>query len=180
MMRILSVIAVLVAPYLWNDAIHATGTRRHLWIAGGIVVALCIVSLFVWGVVLQRAQKTEIQPVRDPAIPVGLELANAVADRLDAGNDLAYGHAYYCGMGFTKYGKSYIYASVHDGEVITPKWGEEIFNSELRDGGKLFEARTQFVEWLSVQTDNSLHGNGNQNITLQRMESFVRKTVSSR
>jgi hypothetical protein len=175
MFRILSFIAVFAVPYFWNDAIHSTGTSRHLWIAGGVFVALCVVGFFALGIALQRAQRVEPKPERDPALPVGEELANAVADRLDAGGELLNCHPYYCGMGFTKYGDAYIYASVHDGEVITPKWGEDSFKSELRDEGKLFESRAQFVAWLSVQTDNSLHGSGNQRITVDRMESFVRK-----
>ncbi|XUW92596.1 hypothetical protein OH764_22650 [Burkholderia sp. M6-3] len=71
---------------------------------------------------------------------MGIELASEVADRLDAGYVLAHGHAYYCGMGLTKYGDAYIYSVVEDGEVITPKSGEEFARVVAVAGGKMFKS----------------------------------------
>lgn len=173
MFRILLLVGFLAAPHLWDDAIHATGVKRDLWITGGLIGMGCIVIFLVWALRLPRSQKIDPKPANAPSTPVGLELANAVADRLDAGNDLAHGHAYYCGMGLTRYGETYIYASVNDGEVDTPEYGDRFHERVEHDGGKVFESRAQFVAWLSVQTDNSLHGNGNQCITLERLQSFA-------
>jgi hypothetical protein len=179
MFRILVVVGILAMPYLWNDAVHATGVKRVLWIIGGLAVICCAVIFIVEVVRVLRSQKTAVrpaaglQPANNSSIPVGTDLANAVADCLDAGSDLANGHAYYCGMGLTKYGETYVYASVNDGEVASPKYGEAFFEAEKRDGGKVFGSRAEFVAWLSVQTDSSLYGDGNQRITLERLRSFA-------
>jgi hypothetical protein len=114
-----------------------------------------------------------LQPANNSSIPVGADLANAVADCLDTGSDLAYGHADYCGMGLTKYGETYVYASVHDGEVFTPKYGKAFYDDAALEGGKVFGSRAAFVEWLSVQTNSSLYGDGNQSITLERLQFFA-------
>ncbi|WP_322049394.1 hypothetical protein [Paraburkholderia sp. J67] len=186
MFQVLLIIGIVAAPYLWNDAVHATGVNKYLWITGGLTGLVCTVVFLVWAIRLNRSQKIEtvsqkLEPEAqtDRLMPVGVELANAVAERLDAGNDLAYGHAYYCGMGLTKYGDSYVYASVQDGEVATPEYGDAFFRSLESDGGKIFESRAQFIEWLSAQTDSSLYGDGNQNITLKRLQSFASLIVRS-
>ncbi|AXF18798.1 hypothetical protein CUJ87_30995 (plasmid) [Paraburkholderia caledonica] len=104
---------------------------------------------------------------------MGLDLASEVADRLDAGNVLAYGHAYYCGMGLSKHGDAYVYSAVEEGEVITPESGEDFLRVLEVAGGKLFRSRAEFIEWLSGQTDSSLRGDGNQRITLDRLRFFA-------
>ncbi|NIE64236.1 hypothetical protein [Burkholderia sp. Ax-1719] len=185
MSQLLTVALFFIVSYLWDDSRHAAGLAKYLWIVRAIA-ALCIVLGVLEGIArLTRRGKDEPtapvdaapdvtpEPSADTLIPVGPELAHAVADRLDAGDELVFHHPYYCGMGFTRYGDAYVYASVQDGEIITPKWGDEAFKYEVRDGGKLFESRVQFIEWLTVQTDYSLHGDGNQRITLARLRSFV-------
>jgi len=179
MFQVLLIIGIVAAPYLWNDAVHATGVKKYLWITGGLTGLVCTVVFLVWAIRLTWSQRIKAEAPTDPLKPVGVELANAVAERLDAGKDLAYSHAYYCGMGFTKYGDSYIYASVQDGEVDTPQYGDTFFSSLESDGGKVFESRAQFIEWLSIQTDSSLHGNGNQNITLERLQFFASLKMGS-
>jgi len=106
----------------------------------------------------------------EPSALVGPELAKAVADRLDAGDVLGHMHAYYCGMGLAKDGKTYVYSSVNDGEVATPKDAEWVHgNGEA----KIFASRADFIDWLSSQTDESLRGGGNQRITLDRLRGFT-------
>jgi hypothetical protein len=179
MFRILVVAGILATPYLWDDAVHATGVKRGLWIIGGLAVICCAVILVVEVVRLSRSQKITLhpaavlQPANNSSIPVEADLANAVADCLDAGNDLAYGHPYYCGMGLIKYGENYVYASVQDGEVTTPKYGKAFYEDVERERAKVFGSRGALVEWLSVQTNSSLYGDGNQSITLKRLQSFA-------
>ncbi|CAB3742385.1 hypothetical protein [Paraburkholderia rhynchosiae] len=76
-------------------------------------------------------------------------------------------------MGLTKYGDAYVYSVVEDGEVITPRSGEEFVRVVQVAGGKLFKSRAEFIEWLSRQTDSSLLGDGNQNITVERLRFFA-------
>ncbi|MGY6118458.1 hypothetical protein ACW9YQ_13465 [Paraburkholderia strydomiana] len=176
MLRMLIVIGVLATTFLWRDAVRATALPTYLWITAGVVGACCAAIFLIWAVRLYMSQSTG--PVRasdltDPSSPVGLELASEVADRLDAGHVLAHGHAYYCGMGLTRYGDACIYSVVEDGEVITARSGEEFAKVVEVAGGKMFKSRAEFIEWLSRQTDSSLHGDGNQNLTLERLRLFA-------
>jgi hypothetical protein len=109
MFRMLAVMVVLAGPFLWRDAVCAIGVSTYVWITAGFVGACCAAAFLVWAVRLYLSQNAG--PFRksdrtDPSTPVGLKLASEVADRLDAGNVLAYGHAYYCGMGLSKYGSA--------------------------------------------------------------------------
>ena len=111
MLRMLTLIAVLAGPFLWRDAVHALGVSKYLLMTAGIVGACCAAAFLVWAVRLYLSRTAG--PFRerdrtDPSELVGLELASEVADRLDAGNVLAYGHAYYCGMGLSKHGDAYV------------------------------------------------------------------------
>lgn len=176
MLRMLTLIAVLAGPFLWRHAVHAHGVSKYLLITAGIVGACCAAAFLVWAVRLylfRSAGPFRERDRTDPSEPVGLELASEVADRLDAGNVLAYGHAYYCGMGLSKYRDAYVYSAVEEGEVITPESGEDFLRVLEVAGGKLFRSRAEFIEWLSGQTDSSLRGDGNQRITLERLRFFA-------
>lgn len=179
MFRILVTVAILATPYILNDAVHAKGVKRVLWIMGGLAVACCAVIFVIEVVRLLRSKKIDDrrshgpQPANDSSVPFGAELANAVADTLDTGNTLAYGHPYYCGMGLAKYEENYVYASVQDGEVTTPKYGKDFYDDVEHGEGKIFNSRSEFVAWLSAQTNSSLYGDGNQRITLKRLQSFA-------
>jgi hypothetical protein len=111
----------------------------------------------------------------------GLALANAVADRLEKGDVLAYGHRDYCGVGLRFADGEFIYGEVSDGELPTSKelkgWSD-IPNKFER---LTFSTRHDFIAWLADQSDISLHGAnlrapqlvGNQRLTLKRLESFA-------
>lgn len=107
---------------------------------------------------------------------VGATLASRVADRLDAGDVLAYAHRDYCGMGLARDGDVYVYDAVHDGYL--PAGAVDPQSCSER---QVFNDRTSFVDWLSAQSDASLSGQDledhvlrhNQRLTLQRLDSFV-------
>ena len=183
MLRNLLFIGALAAAVLWRDTVRANEVPAYLWITAGLVGTCCAAVFLVCAVQLGSFPRAcpirESDPI-DPSTPVGLQLATEVADRLDSGNVLAYGHAYYCGMGLTKDGDAYIYSVVEDGEVITPRSGEEFARVVEVAGGKLFQSRSEFVEWLSRQTDSSLRGDGNQNITLERLRFFASSSSMKR
>jgi len=172
----LAAMAVLAGPFLWRHAVRATGVPRYLWITAGFVGACCGAAFLVWAVRLYLSQNTgpfRASDETDLSIPVGLKLASEVADRLDAGNVLAYDHAYYCGMGLSKYGDAYVYSVVEEGQVVTPRSGEDFASVLEVAGGKLFKSPAEFIEWLSGQTDGSLRGDGNQRVTLERLRLFA-------
>jgi len=100
--------------------------------------------------------------------PVGTVLARNVASKLTSHN-LMYQHRDYCGVGLIFEKDRFSYVRVYDGDPV-----EDL---------KTFEDEVAFVEWLSVQTNNSLHGydeentsyRGNQRLTLDQLEAFVLK-----
>jgi hypothetical protein len=104
--------------------------------------------------------------------PYGLELAEAVAARLDQGPDLHYFHRDYCGYGLGKLEGEYVYDEVYDGYILEAK-----DNSANRVA---FTERAEFVSWLANQSDESLSGrnplNGaynNQCIDYWRLKAFI-------
>ena len=115
--------------------------------------------------------------------PVGPELAAQVADGLERGGYLAYGHRDYCGMGLRFAAGVYLYGEVHDGDLPAENepfpWTEGADNERL-----IFRSRAEFVDWLAAQSDASLSGRelakewlrGNQRLTLERLRRFVAGT----
>ncbi len=110
---------------------------------------------------------------------VGVELATKVAQLLEAGKMLAYGHRDYCGMGLRYAEGSFIYGEVDDGFLLVES---EVKHLQAVDSERrLFASRAAFVEWLASQSDESLSGShlqdawlrNNQRITIDRLESFV-------
>lgn len=106
----------------------------------------------------------------DPT-PYGRPLAEAVADALLAGHEVAHAHRDYCGPGLAARGGALVYGEVWDGWLT---------------GGRTFPDRAGFVGWLAAQSDHSLYGFddpdpwrvGNQRVTRRRLEAAVRRWVS--
>lgn len=101
-----------------------------------------------------------------PEYKVGPEMATRVAQRLKMKCDLMYSHRDYCGTGLTWSNGKFIYGKVYDGYMMTPI--------------RTFAQESEFVGWLSEQTDNSLAGmdedgfeKNNQRLTLTRLYGFV-------
>lgn len=98
--------------------------------------------------------------------PFGDRLANLVADQLQTGAILAYGHRDYCGMGLkVNEDQKFIYGEVYDGDFDPPR---------------IFETRDLFVAWLSAQSNASMSRlnddvffQGNQVITKKRLLDFI-------
>ncbi|WP_223607828.1 hypothetical protein [Chryseobacterium sp. OSA05B] len=98
--------------------------------------------------------------------PFGERLANLVADQLQTGEILAYGHRDYCGMGMkVNEDQQFLYGEVYDGDFDSPR---------------IFETRDLFVTWLSAQSTASLARlddkeffQGNQVITKKRLLDFI-------
>ena len=108
--------------------------------------------------------------------PFGRELAEAVADLLEAGGDISYGHRDHCGMGLALIDGVYVYDEVGDGQ----------FRYTYEEGGlevacAAFFDRASFVSWLGFQNDESLSGResgdpwytDNQRITRARLKEEV-------
>jgi hypothetical protein len=114
-----------------------------------------------------------------PAIaePYGAGLANKVADALERGQSVVYGHADYCGTGLRYVGGRYVYDDVWDGELACLR--EQPPTSERALAA--FSDRPAFVTWLAEQCDQSLSGRdhkdpfywNNQRLTRTRLERAV-------
>lgn len=134
-------------------------------------------------VVRSRAAAREIRrSVVMSTAPYGKELAEAVANRLERGDVLAYGHRDYCGVGLRYADGEYIYGEVSDGELPSSAelsiWTAVPAQMERR----IFSSRNLFVSWLADQSDESLHGRelqdewlvGNQRLSRRRLDSFAK------
>lgn len=134
----------------------------------------------------RRRRKLATQALEDASTPYGVELASLVADRLEGGDTLTYGHRDYCGMGLRFAGAEYIYDCVVDGQLPSTTELREWKDSSSPER-RVFSTRTAFVEWLAPLTDNDLSGEGleseflrgNQRITRRRLTSFTRGEPAS-
>jgi hypothetical protein len=114
-----------------------------------------------------------------PAIaePYGVGLANKVADLLERGQPVVYGHADYCGTGLRHVEGRYLYDEVWEGELACLRSKPPSYDKALA----MFTDRASFVSWLSQQCDQSLSGRdrtdpyywNNQRITRTRLERAV-------
>jgi len=101
------------------------------------------------------------------ATPYGLDLAERVAGKLESNQNMIYEHRDYCGKGLVFKENQFLYVSVYDGYS---------FFDEVT-----FGTRAEFVEWLAVQSDESLAGiedpvpwmQDNQRITKERLVVFI-------
>lgn len=98
---------------------------------------------------------------------VGFTLASLVADQLQNGSILGYGHRDYCGMGMkVNEDQEFLYGELYDGfQFRVPR---------------IFKSRDLFVTWLSAQSTASLARldddkfyRENQVITRNRLLDFV-------
>ncbi|HAT33779.1 MAG TPA: hypothetical protein DCW29_23935 [Janthinobacterium sp.] len=116
-----------------------------------------------------------------PNPTVGAALANAVADRLQAGRALCFSHPEYCGMGLHCADGLFIYCEVTDGELLTQS--QYLRRKTDGEAGEFlaFAERDQFVAWLAGQSDLSLSGldlpqewlRANQRLSLARLRAFL-------
>lgn len=113
--------------------------------------------------------------------PVGMTLANAVADQLAAGRSLAHKHPEYCGMGLHCADGVFIYSEVFDGDLLNPTQHQNLTAGGSTVEFQAFPDRAAFVQWLAAQTDDSLSGQGleqwrvnNQRLSLQRLTEFTK------
>jgi hypothetical protein len=112
---------------------------------------------------------------------VGTALANTVADRLLAGQKLAYSHPEYCGIGLAYEDGQFVCAEVYEGQLMS----EGQYQRGLAQGDALefqaFPSRALFVAWLAAQSDEQFSGrhlpnawaHDNQRLTLQRLQGFA-------
>lgn len=111
---------------------------------------------------------------------VGRELALQVAQNLVKGKSLVYLHPYYCGIGLLYREGAYMCLQV--GDWPYPSLDEAlILQAQGKDECKVFPDTDSFIEWLSVQSDESLDGHelddpwlrANQRLTIERLRQFV-------
>ena len=128
-----------------------------------------------------------VQPTRPGTLelssagPVGAQVAEAVAKRLERGDMLAYSHRDYCGVGLRYADGEYIYGDVSDGQLPSTQELQRWLAVPVRMERRTFENRDVFVAWLSEQTDHSLYGEdlqpewlvGNQRLTIGRLVAFA-------
>jgi hypothetical protein len=114
---------------------------------------------------------------------VGIELAQAVATKLEQGFVLAFNHRDYCGMGLQYIDGVFMYAEVQDGFLPTI----ENLRDDQQSGAManiqhlLFYTRAEFIDWLASQSDHTLSGSAiadefirnNQRLTVKRLQEFV-------
>ena len=119
---------------------------------------------------------------------VGANLATEVSVALERGLIVTYCHKDYCGVGLRYDKGTFIYDESHDSTVATDedllKWQEQ--PSIQR---KTFSSRGSFVEWLALQTDESLSGaefkdsnpwlTNNQRLTVQRLRAAAKFAQST-
>lgn len=146
------------------------------------ILAAALVASGAVFLLRKRNRKRFALEVGRASEPYGAPLASAVADRLERGDVLSYGHRDYCGMGIRFADGRYIYGEVADGELPSElelsKWTDVPTNWERL----VFHSRSEFVGWLARQSNDTLSGKelrdqwliGNQRITRQRLESFAR------
>ncbi|MBP5987254.1 MAG: hypothetical protein KA538_08725 [Azonexus sp.] len=152
-----------------------------------LVLLLTLLGAALAAALLYRSRKQE-QPIR-PVKPelacaheVGRQVAEAVAERLERGDTLAYSHRDYCGVGLRYVDGEYICGEVADGELPSSQQLRTWRQDERSREWKAFTSRREFIEWLSQQTDDSLNGNdlsdtwliGNQRLTLVRLLAFAK------
>jgi hypothetical protein len=114
-----------------------------------------------------------------PAIaePYGVGLANKVADLLERGQAVVYGHSEYCGTGLRYIDGRFVYDEVWEGELACLRHQPPGYDRAM----SLFTDRPSFVAWLAEQCDQSLSGRdrpdpfywNNQRITRTRLERAV-------
>ena len=114
-----------------------------------------------------------------PAIaePYGTGLANKVADALERGQSVLYGHGDYCGTGLRYVEGRYVYDDVWEGELACLRQRPPTCERALA----VFPDRAAFVGWLAEQCDQSLSGRdqkdqffwNNQRLTRSRLERAV-------
>lgn len=131
---------------------------------------------------LRRSRRMAAQKaIEDARTRYGVELASFVADRLERGDVLSYGHRDYCGTGLRFASGEYIYDRVVDGEL--PSTAElQAWKASPSPERRVFSTRSAFIEWLAHLTDNELSGleieperlANNQRITRHRLLSFAR------
>ncbi|MGF1770416.1 hypothetical protein L4D06_23935 [Enterovibrio makurazakiensis] len=115
----------------------------------------------------------------------GRDIAERVYEQLIQGKALDYVHYGYCGVGFVSEGEFIHYT--HFDEWLTWQLG-----TEYQPGGehvgivRTFISKSEFVEWLAIQSDHSLSGaeanddwyTNNQRVTKARLEWFLAKFES--
>lgn len=97
----------------------------------------------------------------------GMDLAKKVATYLLQGNQIAYTHRDYCGMGLAYYRENFVYGFVQDGYDFYIE--------------QTFPLQTAFENWLANQSDESLSGKeledswfqDNQRIYQKRLEESI-------
>ena len=109
-----------------------------------------------------------LQTLAADTFPFGMNLAIRVADKLEDGFFLGYGHHDYCGMGMEYRNGKYYYSPLWDG-------GFDL------DEPVVYESRDTFINWLAAQStatmarldDEDVFYRGNQVITRQRLDAFL-------
>jgi hypothetical protein len=113
--------------------------------------------------------------------PCGQDLAAAVADRLLAGKVLAHTHREYGGVGLQVQDGVFVVSEVFDGQLLTCSQALLARQQGQVVEFQAFAGRTEFVAWLSQQSDDDLSGREherewlreNQRLTRFRLMAFV-------
>lgn len=99
----------------------------------------------------------------------GTDLAAQVAAVLRCGRRLKFHHRDYCGKGLMFKRGRYYYADVRDGE-LGPERGADWAPGPDE---MIFDSDDEFIAWLAVQSDLTLHNGGSQGINRRRLALFL-------
>lgn len=117
---------------------------------------VCVLVIVLAPIALKR----KIQSARarewaaEQAVPFGEEVATAIAELLQRGLIVAYRHRDWCGMGLRYAEGVFVYGAVNDGELLMSSEAAHL-NLTGQDR-KEFRDTASFVQWLSLQTGQSL------------------------
>jgi hypothetical protein len=136
-------------------------------------IIAAVVAYFIW-----RPRRVGV--VSNSAEPFGSALAQSIASHLKQGLQIRFSHKEYCGLGLRYAENFFIYGEVRDGELVTPsnfsyeneKWPGRSAGERIQ-----MESESDFVDWLAKQSNDSLSGDGNQRLTLERLTKALRYCI---
>ncbi|WP_123693840.1 hypothetical protein [Delftia acidovorans] len=133
------------------------------------------VTIFLLSVRRKRQKRAAAKSAHNAdalaTIPIGKELSERTAELLQQGLQLCYRHRDYCGMGLREFDGTFVYGTVVDGHLLTPRESQKELAAypNHRDERTEFQSAELFITWLSQQCDASLAGDGNQRLTRTRL-----------
>ena len=129
-----------------------------------VLIAALLGTATIYFLRRRRTQYATGKAIAD-STPIGSELAQQIAELLEQGLQICLRHRDYCGMGLRYREGIFLYGEVIDGELPAD------------DKHEAFTSREAFASWLATQSNCTLHGDGNQRLTRERLDGVPRSGV---